>query len=73
MPNDEDEDKTPTASPLAKKHPSSTHHLSLKSCPHCLGKDIECKVCSNEHYTNDPIKYSTWDLRKTLLDYNNNF
>lgn len=74
MPNDEDDDiKTPTATPVAKKHPSSARHFATKPCPECLGDEsraLDCHICDNQRFTNEPVKYSTWDLRKTLADYN---
>jgi hypothetical protein len=76
--DDSDDDKTPTASPLAKKHPSSEYHINIKKqpprfCPECLG-DISkvqyCNICDNRRYTDSEVTFSTWELRKTLADYN---
>ena len=70
--NKKDDDLTPTASPLAKRPESSTRHVAMQACPYCEGLELthpECKVCENQRYSNDPIKLSTWDLRKTLKDY----
>ena len=69
----DDDDKTPTASPLAKKHPSSQRHINaIKACPECLGSHAVqyCVICDNQRYTDSDITFSTWELRKTLVDYN---
>jgi hypothetical protein len=70
--DDEPDDLTPAASPLAKRPKSSTRHIAMKPCPECIGNEIthpDCQICNNQRFTNDSIKLATWDLRKTLKDY----